>query len=237
MTSSDEESLKRLPAVPDSVDDEVYDFLYVDRVRVSALYAQLFPQGTLKSVKTTAQHGFSDDQNIGSDIKILKAEAKSTTVGSEGIEHVFDAAWAIPVEVLSALQKRSLVRYSFTNAQLGVIVLLNGYLRIIDYVTMKDLWVPAFTLMAGEQQPGLKGLLDLIRSIPHAMHAHFLTNQGFLWASLDSTNLHAPPADIVLKHGGYISSGLWRVLFVLDTFPDIDTVPAMQSWGAGQAGF
>jgi hypothetical protein len=26
---------------------EIYDFLYVDRARVPALYAQLFPQGVL----------------------------------------------------------------------------------------------------------------------------------------------------------------------------------------------
>jgi hypothetical protein len=53
---------------------------------------------------------------------------------------VFDASWAIPLEVLVGLQKRSLFRYSLANPQLGMVALLNGYLRIIDYISMKDLW-------------------------------------------------------------------------------------------------
>jgi hypothetical protein len=76
------ESRKRLPTEQRSA--EVYDFLYVDRSRISALYAQLFPQGVLSSVKTTAQQTFSDDSNIGTDVKVLKAESKSTEGGSEG---------------------------------------------------------------------------------------------------------------------------------------------------------
>src|SRR5580693_9433675 len=72
MKRENAESPKISPAGPESA--EIYDFLYVDRARVSALYAQLFPQGTLTSVKTTALQSFSDDSNIGSDIKIIKAE-------------------------------------------------------------------------------------------------------------------------------------------------------------------
>jgi hypothetical protein len=47
-----EERKRRIsPAAPESAD--IYDFLYVDRARVSALYAQLFPQGILTTVKTS----------------------------------------------------------------------------------------------------------------------------------------------------------------------------------------
>lgn len=70
---------------------EIYDFLYVDRGRISALYAQLFPQGILTSVKTTAQETFSDESNVVSDVKVFKSEDKSVDTGSKGIEHMFDA--------------------------------------------------------------------------------------------------------------------------------------------------
>jgi len=94
MRSASGEFPKRLQTGPGSA--EIYDFLYVDRARISALYAQLFPQGILTTVKTTAQQSFSDDSNIGTDVKVVKAEKKVSEAGSEGIEHLFDASWSIP---------------------------------------------------------------------------------------------------------------------------------------------
>jgi hypothetical protein len=124
MKSGSGESPNRLHLAPESA--EVADFLYVDRARVSALYAQLFPEGILTSVKTTKQQSFSDDSNFGSDIKILKAEAKSTEAGSEGIEHLFDASWSIPLEVLARLNQLSLVLDSPLGAGLGSIISLQN---------------------------------------------------------------------------------------------------------------
>src|SRR5258706_337037 len=128
MKSESGESPKRLQTVPESAD--VHDFLYVDRARISVLYAQLFPQGVLTNVKTTAQQSFSDDSNVGTDLKVFKAETKSIDGGSEGIEHVFDAAWSIPLEVLARLQSLSLVRDSLKDAGLGSIILTDCHLRV-----------------------------------------------------------------------------------------------------------
>lgn len=119
------------------------------------MYAQLFPQGTLTSVKTTAQQGFANDSNIGSDIKLFKAEAKTGKSGFEGIEHVFDASWSVPLEVLEELSNRSLVHHSLKANEnqwvdLGSIVIESGFLRLIDYATIKDLWDPTIRLMAGQ---------------------------------------------------------------------------------------
>jgi hypothetical protein len=233
--SRDAESPKRLPMERDSVEAAVYDFLYVDRGRVSALYAQLFPQGTLTSVKTTAQSSYSDDQSIGSDLKVIKGDTKSTDSGAEGIEHIFDASWAIPVEVLARLTQRSLVRSSLRGANLGTIALLDGFIRIIDYTAVKDMWEPVMTMLVGEDKPGFKGVVGIMKNIPHTMHAHFLTECGYLWASLEPQNLMVPPADIVLKHGGSVS-GTWKVLFLLDAYPEFGQVaPTAQSWSAGDA--
>ncbi|HYL73277.1 MAG TPA: hypothetical protein VEU96_03680 [Bryobacteraceae bacterium] len=235
MKSKDDESTTQLPTVPDSAEDAVHDFLYVDRVRVSALYAQLFPQGTLTSVKTTSQTGFSDDKNVGSDLKIIKAESKYSTLGHEGIEHVFDASWAVPLEVLAVLKARSLVRRSLKDPVLGAVVLLDAHLRIIDYATMKDLWEPALNAFVGEEKAAeMKGLVSFIKGVPHTMHAHFLTSEALLWASLEPGSLTVPSADIVLKHGGLVS-GSWKVLFVVDAFPVYGDPPEFHSWSAGQA--
>ena len=137
MKSVSGESPQQSQTGPESA--EIYDFLYVDRARISALYAQLFPQGLLTTVKTTKQESFSDDSNIGSDLKVIKAETKSSDSGSEGIEHLFDASWSIPLEVLDRLKSLSLVRNSIKGAGLGSVILTDCHLRIIDFASMDNL--------------------------------------------------------------------------------------------------
>ena len=144
MKSASGESQKPSQTGPES--GEIYDFLYVDRTRISALYAQLFPQGILTSVKTTAQKSFADDSNVGTDVKIFKAEAKSTDSGSEGIEHLFDASWSIPLAVLDRLRRLSLIRESTKDAGLGSVILADCHLRIIDFASMENLWEPGMRI-------------------------------------------------------------------------------------------
>jgi hypothetical protein len=96
------------------------------------------------------------------------------------------------------------------------------------------MWEPIMTMIVGQDKPGLREIVELLKSIPHTMHAHFLTDNGFLWASLEPENLLLPPADIVLKHGGTVG-GSWKILFILDAYPSRDSTPELRSWDAGQA--
>src|ERR1039458_8401086 len=224
MKSEKEESPKQLPTALGSA--EIYDFLYVDRARISALYAQLFPQGLLTTVKTTAQQSFSDVQNLGSDIKIIKAETESAEGGSESIEHQFDPSWSIPLEVLSRLQTLSLVHSSAWGSNLGSIILIEGFLRVIDYASMKDLWEPGMKMAMKDWPKGQKGpniktseIINLMKALPRSIHAHFLTRDGSLWSSLRPSDLVIPTDDLTLKHGGTIS-GTWKFLYILDAYAD-----------------
>jgi hypothetical protein len=230
---------KQLP--PDLESAEIYEFVYVDRPRVSVLYSQLFPQGgLLTSVKTNAQQTFSDDQNLGSDIKVFKAETKSTEGGSEGIEHVFDPTWSIPLEVLSRLQSLSIIHASLKKAKLGSIVLAEGYLRVIDYAGMKDLWEPALRIAMkntpkGQKVPSLSvsEMLNMFKALPQSIHAQFLTTEGFLWSSLRPADLLIPADDLVLKHGGAVL-GRWKILYILDAYPDDGKPPDVSMWSGGE---
>jgi hypothetical protein len=167
-------------------------------------------------------------KSLGSDLKVIKGETKATDTGSEGIEHTFDASCAIPIEVLARLNEMRLVRSSLGGVPLGTIAQLDGFLRIIDYTAIKDMWEPIMTMVVGQDKPGLREIVELLKSIPHPMHAHFLTDYGLLWASLDPANLLLPPADIVLKHGGTVG-GSWKILFILDAFPGRDNTPELRS--------
>lgn len=220
MKSESGESPKLLPAAPESA--EIHDFLYVDRARISALYAQLFPQGLLTSIKTTAQQGFSDDSNIGTDIKVFKADTKTTESGSEGVERMFDASWAIPLEVLARLKSLSLVRESIIGAGLGSIVSATCHMRVIDFSSMDNLWEPAFKVaLSTGQLPQqvipevVPTITEALKAMPRAIHAHFLTREAFLWSSLQQVNLTIPITDLTLKYGGTVS-GSWNVVYILD---------------------
>lgn len=226
----------------DSADDALYDFLYVDRAKVSALYAQLFPEGILTNVKKTAQQSFSNDNNIGSDIKVFKAEAKSSEGGQEGIEHMFDASWSIPLEVLDELKRRGLVTSSVRGKSLGSIVLTNGLLRVIDYNSMRELWEPAMQLFIEPQQqeqiPNFRDrfehVIGMLRNMPHTLHAHFLTREAFLWSTLQPSNLTVSADDIILKYGAEVVSGDWQLLFTLDAYPDANPSTDATGWSAGE---
>jgi hypothetical protein len=237
MKSGSEESPKKLLTGLDSA--EIYDFLYVDRARVSALYAQLFPQGVITTVKTTAQQSFSDDSNIGANVAFAKAETKSVEGGSEGIEHMFDASWSIPLEVLSRLQSLSRVRESLKGAGLGAIVLADCHLRLIDFASMENLWEPALK-MAGQadqqqQMPPevIASISEALKAMPRALHAQFLTGEAFLWSSLQPGGLTIPTSDITLKYGGAVS-GSWKLLYILDCWADTGEPPDVSGWSGGQ---
>jgi len=240
MKSESAESPRISPAVPESA--EIYDFLYVDRSRVSALYAQLFPQGILTNVKTTALQSFSDDSNIGSDIKIIKAETKSSESGSEGIERMFDATWSVPLEVLERLKSLSLVKESIKDAGLGSIVLEECFIRVIDFSSMEDLFEPAMRAFFASGQAGtgtqtmpseaLPFVAEVLKSMPHAIHAHFLTNSGFLWSSLQPSGLTISVTDLTLKYGGTVS-GKWKLLYIIDAWADSGNPPDVTTWSAG----
>jgi hypothetical protein len=232
------ESHKQLPAEPDSA--EIYDFLYVDRARISALYAQLFPQGILTTVKTTAQQSFSDEGNVGTDVKVFKAENKTAEGGLEGIEHLFDASWSVPLEVLARLRELSLVRESMRGSGLGSIVLCDCHLRIIDFASMENLWAPALRIAFASGQPSqplipdvIPTLTEALKAMPGAIHAQFLANDAFLWSSLQPSGLTIPTSDITLKYGGSVS-GLWKLLYILDSWPDSGDPPDVANWSGGQ---
>lgn len=221
---------------------EIFDFLYVDRARVSALYAQLFPQGILTNVKTIVSQTFSDDKNIGSDLKVIKAETKSSESGSEGIERMFDATWSVPLEVLDRLKSLSRVKESIRDAGLGSIVLEEGFMRVIDFSSMEDLFEPAMRAFfasgqaaSGQSEMTLETLpmvAEAFKAMPHAIHAHFLTNSGFLWSSLQSSGLTIPVTDLTLKYGGTVS-GRWKLLYLVDAWADSGDPPDTTTWSGG----
>jgi hypothetical protein len=91
---------------------------------------------------------------------------------------------------------------------------------------MRDLWDPIMKMVSRNTPKGQKGqqmstaeMAAIMKGLPHCIHAQFLTHEGFLWSSLRPSDLVIPADDLALKHGGAIG-GRWKVLFILDAYPD-----------------
>jgi hypothetical protein len=197
-------------------------------------------RGFITNVKTTALTSFSDDSNLGTDIKIIKAETKSSESGSEGIERMFDATWSVPLEVLDRLKSLSLVKESIQDAGLGSIILEGCYIRVIDFASMENLWEPALRTLITSCQPEaqaipielLPNITEILKAMPRAIHAHFLTDTSLLWSSLQASSLTIPVTDLTLKYGGTVS-GRWQLLYLVDAWADLGNPPDVSKWSGG----
>lgn len=153
---------------------------------------------------------------------------------------MFDATWSVPLEVLARLKSLSLVKESIRDAGLGSIILEDCFIRVIDFSSMEDLFEPAmraFVASGQAETPAIPAeqlaiIAEVLRAMPRAIHAHFLTNSGFLWSSLQSSGLTIPVTDLTLKYGGTVS-GQWRLLYLVDAWADSGNPPDVTLWSAG----
>ena len=76
-------------------------------------------------------------------------------------------------------------------------------------------------------------IAEVMKAMPHSIHAHFLTNDGFLWSQLQPASLTIPTSDLTLKYGGTVS-GSWKLLYILDTWADTGDPPDTAGWSGGQ---
>ena len=82
------------------------------------------------------------------------------------------------------------------------------------------------------RRKGLLAILEALKAAPRAIHAHFVTQHAFLWSSLQASNLAIPVTDLTLKYGGAVS-GSWKLLYILDAWPDTGEPPDVSGWSGG----
>jgi hypothetical protein len=106
---------------------------------------------------------------------------------------------------------------------------------------MTKMWGPTFKFMeatgaavGGFDLKLVPVLTEAMAVMPHAIHGHFLTNQGFLWSSLQPESLTMPTTDLSLKYGGQVP-GQWKILYLLDAWMDKGEPPDFDGWSAGGA--
>jgi len=211
-------------------EDFVYDYLYLDKAKLSYFLAQLDDNGVAATAKTVQSITGINSGEIKGSLKIAAASVKGEEGHSSASELNFDASWMLPSNVLAVLDDHSLLHRGLTD-NIGQIVLVSGELRMFDIELVKRLWDGIVAFMAHEQAPTknpkaasaenkkMQIAGKIVKDLPAALQFSLLTHDGDeIWSQLESKSMTVDPHGMTLKHGPSIQ-GEWHVVAVVDAVP------------------
>ncbi|ECD4561003.1 hypothetical protein E1A17_24570 [Salmonella enterica subsp. enterica serovar Newport] len=228
--------------------DSLYDFLYLDEVRVKSLIAQLNDSGVLNSLTetSTTDSGSVKNAKIGfSTIALAQGNYQSSSSIQNKSEKNHDTRWTHPLILLDLLQQEDFTSRGLKDATLGKCVLISGSIRFydMDYVShalpviadyCKNLWnVPAKNKKRIDDapMPGFGGhtigqAKNILGFLPKSLQINFTdTESNKIWMSINKDFMGINIDDILLKYGHHIP-GKWHVIGIIDALPDILQPPS-----------
>lgn len=216
--------------------DSLYDFLYIDRERLSSYSAQLNNNGTLTSVKSFHNTSNKDGSDFGFGIpKVASVSTNNEAASSNGLERHFDPSWTLPLNVIDMLDENGLILKDIHQANFGQLVQVNGAIYFTDLGLIKNLW-PHFgkLLTIGMQEITAAGkrkkqekeaenklVSDIISQLPHLLSFKMRDVGYSTWSTLKPENMVINHYDLLMKHGTDIA-GIWHMIGVLDAKPGVD---------------
>lgn len=227
--------------------DSVFDILYSDTPRIHSLYAQLFNDGLLTSLRkkfisgetkgNTATVQGKIEANAG--IPLIaggKAEGniggavKSENTDAEELEQNFDTRLTLVSSFLDRLDELGFIKRNIQQASIGSIVLISGKVSMLDIGFIQKIWDPALTLALSQQQKktpversftqkNQKAIGDVFKKLPENTTLHVTDESNQFWAILDNPHMISKPSSLALMHGATVK-GQWNILGILDAYPD-----------------
>lgn len=236
---------------PDSqATDFLFDFLYVDKVRVASWFAQLFNEGVLTGLKNSTVTSESSATRVeGGIAAIAKAGASLNGSLTEQQEHSYSTEWSLPLTLLDTLDGRGFIHRDAQRATVGSMVLVSGEMQLTDVGMLQRIWDPSIKIMLQEQKvthqnkaslAALKnqfaGFGDAIRAMPPEPQVHLRDDDGnAYWASLRPEHMIVNATTLALAHGPFVA-GTWHALAVLDARPSMHDTDSMRSINTGELG-
>ncbi|EEO27644.1 hypothetical protein [Oxalobacter paraformigenes] len=212
----------------------LFDFLYVDKERIAAYCAQLFPNGVHTTTKTYSSDQSKQTEKVSLGFpKIVATESDSTDYITNSIERQYDATWHRTISFLQELNERGFISHDLTDASLGGIALIKGRLQILDIRMIKDMWDSIFEYQLNQMPENttserqnkqkmrteLKLTANVAKSMPHTIQLRCFNDKTDSWATLKPEGLIINPDDLAYKHGASIP-GEWIIICILDAYPD-----------------
>lgn len=206
--------------------DSLFDFLYVDRIRLAALVAQLTNSGVLQST----EHLDSTVGKSGGGVELkIPALGGSLTGSSEvtsSIKQQFDASWSLPLNALDLLDEFGFLHKTIAEAQLGDIFVAAGGIRFLDYRLLQNCWEPIVDhelasqghQLKSAQKTQLKSIFRVIEKLPHSLELIIHTGEETIWTSPRAEFMTIQPDTLTCSHGSSIP-GQWHIVAILDGLP------------------
>ncbi|TXN20031.1 hypothetical protein [Methylobacterium sp. WL9] len=244
--TSEENGCEGLSAGPPS--GSVYDFLYQDVRRVGSFLAQFDEYGVRQSVKATESTGRTQtvkgtaSGTVGLPAVLGGSATVDATTADETkdlAEHTFDPLWANSRRLLDYLHEHDLIEYDAWEARLGRFVIIEGPISVIDANLLTPIFLDpdlfdsllaqacreANTDPASPEGQEFRRGMNVVSTIPKAIHLYVFKPQSYTWATLTAESLVTSAHDIAFKHGA-LMRGHWKVLGILDAWPDHRNEPS-----------
>ncbi|GAA5786146.1 hypothetical protein YWS52_24690 [Chitiniphilus shinanonensis] len=218
----------------------LFDFVYLDRDKLSSYSAQLFADGVLTGTKSSHQSTEHSGSKFDAGVKgLISAGGSDGESIAKSLERHFDASWTLPINVLNALDENGMIRRSLDNARIGNLVLIKGNVQFVDLRMIQEIWGPIMNLGSAsdkkcitaaqrrhkaEEDKSTTALVQILSKLPHTLQMRLFGFGGQIWASLKHGNMVVNPDDFAFKHGSCIP-GKWYCLGILDALPDNDEQP------------
>lgn len=243
--------------------DSVYDFLYIDRERVSSWLAQLDADGILSSILQDTKTDDAASNEASTAVKTA-GEMSALLVAKGSLEHtysqkrdrflgttlsnqrVYDASWSLPVNLLDLLDANGLLHRFLSLSTPSSIVLCSGTAQIVDISFLQRVWAPAskfFTSQAKKEKraksvvAGMGHSASIVGEILNVMPPN--PQMNLQQRSGERVWGVLKPDAIVVNAAtlgmmhGDQLSGEWHVLGILDALPDDQTSPEEPIEGLG----
>lgn len=215
--------------------DSLFDYFYIDKERVNAITAQLFPAGVLNSIKQTSGESEGDLKELKAGLPLIGAKTNASESWNRSQERLFDSSWSTPLNLLDKLSESGRMKTCLNEARLGDIVLIKGMMKIFD-AQMVHLCIPILKkvklnelkneknhrnkLLLKESISEFENAEELVKMLPPTTHIDFADQFGnYSWMSVEPSNLTTTLSDVSLKYGPFIP-GEWHILCIVDAYAD-----------------
>lgn len=201
--------------------DSLYDFIYLDKVRINTLLSQLSNEGITSELKKSFVDSEADHGAAGLNISLFSLNKDKLRTIEDRLEKSIDTSWILPMVLLNEIS--DYIKHNPLYPMPGDLVLISGEMLLLDFPTLKKN-LPLLKHMIKQNNKnkidhdtnlGMK-LMDLL---PNTIQLRMKEDGNKYWTTLEPDFFTINSEDLSLKYGS-ILSGDWHILAYVDFTPN-----------------
>ena len=201
--------------------DSLYDFIYLDKVRINTLLSQLSNDGITSELKKSFVDSEADHGAAGLDISLFSLNKDKLRTFEDRLEKSIDTSWILPMVLLNEIN--DYIKRNPESPMSGDLVLISGEMLLLDFPTLKkNLSLLKHMIKQNNKNKierdtslGMK-LLDML---PSTIQLRMKEKNNKYWTTLEPDFFTINSEDLSLKYGS-ILSGDWHILAYVDFTPN-----------------